>query len=143
MFICVCSSLCTTVAHNTAQNRPDNFPCCPPDNHHCSDDVSLREGWRSLYGVWYTLSTVHSRTLRDVQQVSDEIAAFDRGLHSVVDAVHSSPRLSSYLLVLGVADYVDGGRGRSWQPYASLAAAAFTASVVDMMSSLRRSRYYR
>jgi len=43
LFICVCSSLCTTVAHNTAQNRPDNFPSCPPDNHHCSDDVYLRE----------------------------------------------------------------------------------------------------
>ena len=42
----LCSSLCTTVAHNTAQNRPDNFPSCPPDNHHCSDYVYLRErGW--------------------------------------------------------------------------------------------------
>jgi len=30
--------------HNTAQNRPDNFPSYPPDNHHCSDDVYLREG---------------------------------------------------------------------------------------------------
>jgi len=30
LFICVCSSLCTTVAHNTAQNRPDNFLSCPP-----------------------------------------------------------------------------------------------------------------
>jgi len=43
LFICVCSSLCTIVAHNTAQNRPDNFPSCPPDYHHCSDDVYLRE----------------------------------------------------------------------------------------------------
>ena len=40
----MCSSpLCTIVAHNTAQNRPDNFPSCPPDNHNCSDDVYLRE----------------------------------------------------------------------------------------------------
>ena len=39
----MCSSLCTIVAHNTAQNRPDSFPSCPPDNHHCSDDVYLRE----------------------------------------------------------------------------------------------------
>ena len=44
LFICVCSSLCTIVAHNTAQNRLENFPCYPPDNHHCSDDVYLREG---------------------------------------------------------------------------------------------------
>ena len=46
LFICVCSSLCTTVAHNIAQNRHDNFPSCPPDNHHCSDDVYLRERGR-------------------------------------------------------------------------------------------------
>ena len=31
------------VAHNIAQNRSDNFPSYPPDNHHCSDDVYLRE----------------------------------------------------------------------------------------------------
>jgi len=42
--MCVCSSLCTIVAHNIAHKRPDNFPSCPPDNHHCSDDVYLREG---------------------------------------------------------------------------------------------------
>jgi len=40
----VCIALCTIVAHNIAQNRPDNFPPYPPDNHHCSDDVYLREG---------------------------------------------------------------------------------------------------
>jgi len=39
----VCIALCTIVAHNTAQNRPDNFPSYPPDNHHGSDDVYLRE----------------------------------------------------------------------------------------------------
>jgi len=42
-FICVCIALCTIVAHNIAQNRHDNFPSYPPDNHHCSDDVYLRE----------------------------------------------------------------------------------------------------
>jgi len=44
LFICVCIALCTIVSHNTAQKRPDNFPSCPPHNHHCSDDVYLREG---------------------------------------------------------------------------------------------------
>jgi len=46
LFICVCITLCTIVAHNIAQNRPDSFPPNPPDNHHCSDDVYLREGGR-------------------------------------------------------------------------------------------------
>jgi len=29
--------------HSTAQNRPDNFPSYPPDNHHCPDNVYLRD----------------------------------------------------------------------------------------------------
>jgi len=44
LFICVCIALCTIVAHNIAQNRPDSFPPYPPHNHHISDDVYLREG---------------------------------------------------------------------------------------------------
>ena len=44
LFICVCIALCTIVAHNIAQNRPDSFPPYPPDDHHSSDDVYLREG---------------------------------------------------------------------------------------------------
>jgi len=48
MFMCVCTALCTIVAHSIAQKRRDNFPSCLPDNYHCSDDVYLREGgWRS------------------------------------------------------------------------------------------------
>jgi len=43
----VCIALCTIVAHNIAQNRPDSFPPYPPDNHHISDDVYLREVIRS------------------------------------------------------------------------------------------------
>jgi len=44
LFICVCIALYTIVAHNIAQNRPDNFPSYPQGNRHCSDDVYLREG---------------------------------------------------------------------------------------------------
>jgi len=36
------SLLCTT-QYNTAQNRPENFLSCPPDDYNCSDDVYLRE----------------------------------------------------------------------------------------------------
>ena len=50
----MCIALCTIVAHNTAQNRPDNFSPYPPDNHHCSDDVYLREGgrWHQTTAHW-------------------------------------------------------------------------------------------
>jgi len=49
LFICVCIALCTIVVHNIAQNRPDNFPSYPPENHQCSDDVYLREGGVSYH----------------------------------------------------------------------------------------------
>ena len=50
LFICVCIALlCTIVAHNIAQNRHDNFPSYPLDNHHCSDYVYLREGGLNYY----------------------------------------------------------------------------------------------
>ena len=53
LFICMCIALCTIVAHNIAQNRPDNFPPYPPDNHHISDDVYLREGGCILRPIVY------------------------------------------------------------------------------------------
>jgi len=49
LFMCVCIALCTIVAHNIAQNRSDSFPPYPPDNHHISDDVYLREGGLRSY----------------------------------------------------------------------------------------------
>ena len=77
MFICVCSSLCTIVAHNTAQNRPDNFPSCPPDNHHCSDDVYLREGGVADYISFHCClsASLYSNSSRCLYRV-----AADRGV---------------------------------------------------------------
>jgi len=45
----VCSALCTIVAHNIAQNRPDNFPSYAPDNHYCSHEVYMRERGLNLH----------------------------------------------------------------------------------------------
>jgi len=60
LFICVCIALCTIVAHNIAQNRPDSFPPYPPDNHHISDDVYLREGGYYLLVIsWSFLTPWH------------------------------------------------------------------------------------
>jgi len=55
LFIRVRIALCTILAHNTAQNRPDNFHSHPPNNHHLSDDVYLRQGGRAS-GVYILLN---------------------------------------------------------------------------------------
>jgi len=63
LFICVCIALCTIVAHNIAQNRSDNFPSYPLENH-CSDDVYFREGGNKRNGVLTnTISVLYSSFL--------------------------------------------------------------------------------
>jgi len=41
--MCVCIALCTSVAHNTVQNRPDNFLFYPTNNV-IAPMMYLREG---------------------------------------------------------------------------------------------------
>jgi len=53
-------ALCTIVAHNIAQNRPDNFPSYPPDNNRRSDDVYLREG--GYFCTMYLTAKFHHPT---------------------------------------------------------------------------------
>lgn len=61
------------------------------------------------------------------------ILAFDMEFDAVVDSVYGN-RKDSYVLIRGIADYKDGSRRKEWQPYASLAAAAFTKAVICSMS---------
>ena len=80
--ICVCIALCTIVAHNIAQNRPDSFPPYPPDNHHSSDDVYLREGG---YQPWQSTAKNKSLPLKTTHVVV--ILSTQSHTHTVV---HSS-----------------------------------------------------
>ena len=70
LFICVCIALCTIVAHNIAQNRPDSFPPYPPDDHHSSDDVYLMEGGAILKGKGTFSYSERKRYIR--KQISKE-----------------------------------------------------------------------
>lgn len=57
------------------------------------------------------------------------VRAFDTGFDSVVESVYGN-RKDNYAFVRGIADYKDGSKGREWQPYAALAAAAFMKAMV-------------
>jgi len=72
LFICVCIALCTIVAHNIAQNRPDSFPPYPPDDHHSSDDVYLREGGptkQNLYAQVHTEWPAYSQPTQSAEGI--------------------------------------------------------------------------
>ena len=58
-FVCVCIALCAIVAHNIAQNRPDNFPSYPPHNHHCSDGLFEGRGSSKLDEFVYSAPAFH------------------------------------------------------------------------------------
>ena len=57
----VCASHCAQLLHTILHRRPDSFPPYPPDNHHYSDDVYLREGglMTTLKGLPKNLSWLH------------------------------------------------------------------------------------
>ncbi|CAN7981345.1 unnamed protein product [Ixodes pacificus] len=63
------------------------------------------------------------------------VRAFDTGFDSVVESVFGN-RKDNYAFVRGIADYKDGSKGREWQPYAALAAAAFMKAVVCALAPL-------
>ena len=89
LFICVCIALCTIVAHNIAQNRPDSFPSYPPDNHHCSDDVYLREGGHVMSQTPCFLT--HKTGLCDMRNISDWVTVVHYRVHccSTINELHS------------------------------------------------------
>jgi len=76
LFIYVCIALYTIVAHNIAQNRPDNFPPYPSDNHHISDDVYLREGGHICPSVLF--SSVQLYRLLGFMACYDVLAGDDK-----------------------------------------------------------------
>lgn len=39
-------------------------------------------------------------------------------------------RKDSFMIVRGLADYIDGTKNKEWQPYAALAAAAVTKALI-------------
>ena len=51
---------------------------------------------------------------------------FDQVLESIV-----GNRQESFGFIRGVCDYLDGTKNHEWQPYASLAAAAFTKTLIE------------
>lgn len=61
------------------------------------------------------------------------ILAFDTEYDAVIESVYGN-RKDSYIIVRGIADYKDGSRKKEWQPYASLAAAAFTKAIICSMA---------
>ncbi|XP_077291307.1 uncharacterized protein LOC143914814 isoform X2 [Arctopsyche grandis] len=53
-------------------------------------------------------------------------------LHPVLDSVIGNCR-DSFICIRGISDYQDGSRGKEWQPYSSLVAAAVMKSLICAM----------
>lgn len=86
-------------------------------------------------------AVARSDTLRMEFAGCHGVVAYDRGLHHAVEAVMNS-RVSSFAMVLGICDYLDGTKTRTWQPYAAVCAAAFTKALVLALPAYGRRRGY-
>lgn len=92
-------------------------------------------------------AVAHSATLRmEFAQRNGQVVAYDREQHHLIEALADSRLLNSYVIVLGISDYIDGSAGRTWQPYAALCAAAYTKTLITSLTTFgggrRRASYF-
>ncbi|CAH8569788.1 unnamed protein product [Dicrocoelium dendriticum] len=67
--------------------------------------------------------------LRDCFAKEHQLLSYDSEYDQVLESVLGNG-LQSFLLIRGMADYVEGRQGTQWQPYAALAAASFMKAVI-------------
>ncbi|KAK3597070.1 hypothetical protein CHS0354_022076 [Potamilus streckersoni] len=63
-----------------------------------------------------------------------DLVAIDSEFDQVLESIHGN-RKDSYIFIRGVSDYSDGSRNKEWLPYAALAAAAVTKSIVKSFAN--------
>ena len=74
-------------------------------------------------------SIVKDETLRYRVSELNGIICYDNDLDQVMEAIEGS-RKESFVIIRGIADYVDGTTTKEWQPYAALSAAAFAKTLI-------------
>lgn len=65
------------------------------------------------------------------------IKAYDTEFAPVLESIEGN-RKSSFLMIRGIADYVDGQKNKDWQPYAALAAAAYMKALLVALPNTGR-----
>ena len=61
--------------------------------------------------------------------LTNDIQAIDAGYHAVMDSIEGN-RKDAFLVIRGITDFKDGMFKKDWQPFASLAAAAYMRAVI-------------
>jgi formylglycine-generating enzyme required for sulfatase activity/nucleoside phosphorylase/energy-coupling factor transporter ATP-binding protein EcfA2 len=69
---------------------------------------------------------------RDRLASSLGIIAIEMEGAGIADAAWNQTEVSDYLVVRGICDYADRGKGDMWQTYAALAAAAYTRALLEL-----------
>ncbi|XP_013384796.1 uncharacterized protein LOC106154834 [Lingula anatina] len=101
------------VEHPTAPDSVDGAP-----------KLNLR------YGLIACGNTITRRDdIRQEFAVANNIKAYDCDFQAVFDSIEGN-RKDSFVVIRGIADYVDGSRKKDWQPYSSLAAAAYMKALI-------------
>lgn len=67
--------------------------------------------------------------LRDLFAKEHQLLCYDAEYDQVLESVLGNG-LDSFIVIRGMADYVEGRQGSAWQPYAALAAASFMKAII-------------
>ncbi|KAI8767446.1 hypothetical protein BgiBS90_029594, partial [Biomphalaria glabrata] len=81
------------------------------------------------FGVFGAGRPVKQEMLRHDFASRYGIQAFDAEFDQVMESITGN-RKDSFMIVRGLADYIDGTKNKEWQPYAALAAAAVTKALI-------------
>jgi len=86
LFICMCIALCTIVAHNIAQNRPDSFPSYPPHNQ---NSLSLIDWVKAVHPTRHKIG--HCRDVLPSHSLDTEKTKSKPG--ETTTKIYNKPRL--------------------------------------------------
>ena len=117
----------------------------PATNEEESDTMMAKSG--SANELRINLPLIHYGTVASGKIINKDAAvrdefcsvndtkAIDTGFQAVLDSVEGNCK-HSFIIIRGVADYIDGTKNKEWQPYAALtAAAAMKIIILELIAS--------
>jgi len=102
-------------------------PAPPPNQPHRDGQPVLRAG-----SIGSGKPIISDDALRLDFSTRHNCVSFDTEFDQVLESIVGN-RKDSFAFIRGISDYLDGTKNVEWQPYAALAAAAFTKTLIERL----------
>uniref|UniRef100_A0A5S6QK10 Nucleoside phosphorylase domain-containing protein n=1 Tax=Trichuris muris TaxID=70415 RepID=A0A5S6QK10_TRIMR len=127
------SSECLKAIHDTAKDTEFSFsrplPNVDAQSSAIAPPVTPEKSTLHLGPIAASKIIFKYQILKDDFTKRFGLVAFDAGFDTVVESVFGN-RIGSWALIRGISDTSDGTKGKEWQPYAALQAAAVMKAII-------------